>query len=716
MIFLYHQSNAVALRKKRADVHVPMNIDTTNPDVCTTKTCNEAAALLSKNMDTSVNPCDDFYAYTCGGFINSTIIPDDKKTIGIFGLINDRIQKQLRMTLNDTSESSSNDPRYAKLAKKLYKICMNQDVDEDQSNATLMNYLDQIGGWPILKGKQWNETLFDWKKNIIKVNKNTSFWLMSYFKLDVVMDIMNNSQHVIYLNGFFPGVSRKYMLNGFDDKHVKNYFNYMVNVSVAMGADKISAQTELKQVLDFEIKLAELTHALEETQKTTTIYNPITLGQLTNLSTFFPWKEYINYHLNISITDDEIIIVSNVNFFVSLGELIDTVPKKVLANFEAWKLIQSTAMHMNGEIKNIQKNYKMIQTGALKSEEKWIECVKILSSQMSIATSALYVHKNFDKNNKYNVNTLVENLQNQYVKNLENISWMDNVTRSRAVDKARKIGRSIAYPDELLNASKVNELYDEMEFTGDTYLENIIILNCHNKMQKWKSLRKITDQSYWMIFGNSVHLGQAFYYSLFNRIILPAGILQGEFYNNDLPSFMNYARIGMITGHEIAHGFDEMGKIFDGNGNLFDWWEESTSKKYHEKIKCIVKQYGNYTVKQVGMKINGSTTKEENFADNGGVKIAYLAYNDWLIKNYNLEQKLSGFLNFTSRQMFWISYGSTWCEKSRTEFLIHSINIGAHCPHEFRVSGPLSNLDEFSKDFKCPVGSKMNPKTKCTVW
>lgn len=554
-------------------------------------------------MDKSVNPCDDFYAYTCGGFINSTIIPDDKKTIGISDLINDRIQEQLQMTLNKTSDSSSNDPRYAKLAKKLYKACMDQDVVEDQSNASLINYLEQIGGWPVLKRQQWNETLFDWKRNIIKINENSSFWLMSYFKLDLIVDPMNNSQHVIYLNGFFPGVSRKYMLNGFDDKHVKDYFNYMVNVSVAMGADEEYAQTELKQILNFEIKLAELTHPLEETERNSILYNPMILSELTQLSTFFPWKEYLNYHLNISTTDDEIIIVSEVNFFKSLGELIDSVPKKVLANFEAWKFIQSTAMYLNGKIKNIQNNYELVQSGALKSKKKWKECVEVVSSHMPLAISALYVNKHFDENKKYSVNRLVENLQNQFVENLGNASWMGNVTRARAINKARNIGRSIAYPDELLNVTKVNELYDEMDFTGDTYLDNIIILNRHNQMQKWKSLRLMTNQSYWMFFGNYVHEGQAIYYQLFNRIVLSAGILQDELYNDDLPSFMNYARIGMITGHEITHGFDKMGQQFDENGNVFNWWETITSINYRKKINCIINQYGNYTVKQIDMKV-----------------------------------------------------------------------------------------------------------------
>ncbi|CAA9997945.1 unnamed protein product [Nesidiocoris tenuis] len=195
----------------------------------------------------------------------------------------------------------------------------------------------------------------------------------------------------------------------------------------------------------------------------------------------------------------------------------------------------------------------------------------------------------------------------------------------------------------------------------------------------------------------------------------PLAYSRVRFFSEDRPNYMNYGAIGFVIGHEITHGFDDQGRTFDKEGNLRDWWHEETKEKYLEKAKCIIEQYGNFTDTQVNMKLNGINTQGENIADNGGIKEAYRAYVKWATANGE-EARLPGLQQFTPRQLFWVSAASTWCSTYRDETLKNRITTGVHSPAEFRVIGPMSNMPEFAKDFNCPLGSKMNPLKKCTVW
>lgn len=177
---------------------------------------------------------------------------------------------------------------------------------------------------------------------------------------------------------------------------------------------------------------------------------------------------------------------------------------------------------------------------------------------------------------------------------------------------------------------------------------------------------------------------------------------------------MNYGAIGVVIGHEITHGFDDQGRQFDLNGNLVDWWGKDTADAYLDKAKCIIDQYANFTDSLTELNLNGINTQGENIADNGGLKEAYLAYQKF-VKSHGPESGLPG-LNYTTNQLFWISSAQTWCAVFRPEAMKKRILTGVHSPNQFRVLGPLHNMKEFSSDFQCAAGTKMNPIDKCEVW
>jgi membrane metallo-endopeptidase-like protein 1 len=272
----------------------------------------------------------------------------------------------------------------------------------------------------------------------------------------------------------------------------------------------------------------------------------------------------------------------------------------------------------------------------------------------------------------------------------------------------------IAYPDELLDDSKLNAFYENLEVNDNDYYTSVLNLTKFGTDYSFSKLRQPVNKSDWITHSKTA-IVNAFYSAIENSIQFPAGILQGAFFSSDRPRYMNYGAIGFVIGHEITHGFDDQGRQFDKQGNLVDWWAEETKKRYLEKALCIIKQYGNYTAHEVGLKLNGINTQGENIADNGGVKEAYYAYNVWT-KRHGVEPRLPGLQDYTPQQMFWISAANVWCSKYRPETLKNRITTGFHSPGRFRIIGPFSNLEDFSNDFRCPLGSNMNPVKKCQVW
>merc|ERR1711990_347142 len=299
---------------------------------------------------------------------------------------------------------------------------------------------------------------------------------------------------------------------------------------------------------------------------------------------------------------------------------------------------------------------------------------------------------------------------------LKNIEWMDDKTRVRAREKLRTMKEYIGYPDELLQVHLLEEVYKDLEVSPLKHFENGIEVGKWSTTYVWSKIREKVNKTDWKRHDQPA-IVNAFYSPLENSIQFPAGILQGVFFNSQRPKYMNFGAIGWVIGHEITHGFDDQGRQFDKEGNLLNWWKPDTSSRYLNKAKCIINQYTNYTFPQLdNLPLNGINTQGENIADNGGIKEAYRVYNEWV--NTNGEEQLLPGLNFTPRQMFWISAANVWCSKSRPHALKLSVLTGTHSPDQFRVQGAFSNMEGFSEDFKCPSGSKMNPETnlKCKVW
>ncbi|XP_058798010.1 neprilysin-2-like [Phymastichus coffea] len=681
-------------------------------EVCETPGCIHTASLILDSMDPSVDPCSDFYRFACGKFIKESVIPDDKSKMDTFDKINDQIQQQLRISIEDDLRNDS--PRAFKLLQSYYNTCMNTTQIEATSEHDFRAILNNLGGWPVLDGKSWNESAFDWKKSVVQF-RNTGYSINYFIDFEINVDMKNNSRRLIDLDQASTALPQEYLSKGLEDKVVQAYFKYMIDLAEIFGANRDVAKKELADSLNFEIELAKISLASDERRDMTKLYNPMSVAELQKAFKSVLWIDYINNLLapHTKVEPSEQVNVVVPSFFQSFSKLIVKTPKRVLANYAMWRMVAESAPRLGERVQKAEAEFSASLTGTNVKEPRWKECLTYVSNKLYIAVGALYVRRYFDKTAKDNAVDIIHNIRKSYERILTQVDWMDEETRKAALEKLDWIQPHIGYPNEFLDDTKLDEYYQYLKIYSKSFLKSHLSLNLFQLAYDFEQLRKPVNKTEWITHGQTA-IVNAYYEPTENSIQFPAGILQGKFFTKDRPKYMNYGAVGFVMGHEMTHGFDDQGRQFDKEGNLIEWWEPETKKKYLERAQCIIDQYSNYTVKEVGLKINGKNTQGENIADNGGIKEAYFAYNEWEKQN-GQEPRLPG-LYFTSQQMFWISAANVWCNKYRPEALKARIVTDVHSPGEFRVIGPMSNMQEFSNDFQCPLGSPMNPVKKCTVW
>ncbi|CAG2104773.1 unnamed protein product [Medioppia subpectinata] len=623
------------------------SIQTNNDNVCLTAGCVKAAADLLKNINDKVSPCDDFYKFACGGWVDSQVIPDDKTSVSVFSLLQDELNNKLRVLVEMPAEEK--EPKFFVKMRNMYKSCMNLADIEKVGNTPILMVLESLGGWPVLSGADgWDESKFDWLQMLIEFRK-LGFSHDILMDLSVTPDFRNNTQHIIDLDQASLGMpDRSYLLRGLNDSAVAGYYKLMVESAVILGANRSTAEQEMLETLNFETILANYSLPREERRNISLLYNKMNLTQVALLAPKTEWSKYFNNLLSESVTDKEEIIVNVPNFIRSVDTLIAQTKKRTLANYMLWRVVLQSFATLGKKWRELAQEYNTVITGQAREEPRWEQCMSSLTGSLGIALSSLYVRHNFKGDSKHVALDMVEYIHREFLKILERVEWMDEKTRQKAKDKAHAITPYIGYPDELLDNEKIGELYKNLEKTRQS---------C---------------------------------------------------------SYLNFGGIGFVIGHEITHGFDDRGRQFDKDGNNKNWWDSQTDSNFKDRAQCIIEQYGNFTVPENSLQINGVNTQGENIADNGGIKEAFRAYQEW-VKDHGPEKPLPG-LNYTPQQLFWISAANVWCGKYRPEVLKLRVQVGSHSPAQFRVVGPVSNLPEFAQTFNCPIGSAMNPKHKCSVW
>ncbi|XP_051158324.1 neprilysin-2-like isoform X2 [Leptopilina boulardi] len=653
-------------------------------DYCLKPECLDTASRVLEYMDQRFDPCDNFYKFACGKFPKSRRISNyESDKIDGFSLLENKIEQEMKTILEKNYEPT--EPNYARLIKAFYRECMNANNTKQQNLNSILDLLKKIGGWPLLEGNSWNNVNFQWEKFGSLLDSSKDNFIFSNFR----QDTKNNSNIILRIEQPTNlNVSPK-------------YYNEINDTVHLFGAKNDNIKTDIDKIIEIEKMLINITVPTRDRNYIN--LTRMTIKELNGNYSNILWREYIDSILNpvTNIRDDDIIFVMDLSYFHQLNNLINHISKKDQANYLIWKAIN-----------DLLSNY----VGASEDNpQKWKHCYNTVNNFFHNSLGMLYVkyYFNLSESGKKDIDEMFENIFQQFNTLLNESYWLDDKTKEKALEKLASL--SITHPVifKLFDDMEIDEYYAKLNITPNNYLQLIIDIQKFNRNKDADLFRKSLNKNSWNQQYNPMKVG-AMSIPFNNSIAVSPGIFQGVFFNENIPQYMNYGSIGFVIGHEYTHGFDSFGRNFDKLGNLVNWWEPESSENFRSRVQCLINQYGNYTLNEVNLKINGTITAEENTADNGGVKTAYLAYQSY-VKKHGREALLPG-VNYTQLQLFWISFAQTFCEKITPHKQRNKINSDYHSPGEFRVLGSLVNREEFAKDFQCSNNKWMNPREKCSVW
>lgn len=684
-------------------------------EISDNKTYVHMAAALKKNIRRKISPCNNFYKFACGLYLKSKHVPEDKTQTSMFTKVADKLQDQLRALVKDLPA-----PRIPKAywhGKILYKSCMERRKIDERGVQHLLDFMPKFGGWPLFEGDKWGEVAFDYT-DTIKAFGRYGFPTNTLLSLSVGADFKNNTKRIIHADQPVLGLSREFLIQGMGNPLVKAYYEYMVDVCTILGADRQKAQVDMWQALQFEIQLANVSLPIEERRDFDRMYNPFNMTRIGFYYGYIVWKDLLDTLIPREIYIKPLEMMINIDvpaFFLGLEKVLHEAPKRVVANYLMWRAAASTVGLLTEELRARQQMFNANITGRTKREPRWKECLQLVTTGLHLALSSQYVRKYFGEEARDEVLDMTQRINLELKNVISSTVWMDEETKKHALEKVDAIVKHIAYPVELLDVKKITQYYERLHLNGSQFFEAVLNLTKFHLFTHWIDLMEPINKTDWRRHGNAIVVN-AFYNPLENSIQFPAGILQGGFFINSGPRYSNYAGIGFIIAHEMTHGFDDMGRQFDKNGRLVNWWKPETKKQFDTQKQCIIQQYGNYMCKEANLKLNGINTQGENIADIGGAKIAYRAYQSW-VKDNGPEKRPPALSAFTPNQLFWISFANVWCTQYRPEVLKLQIITGYHPPAEFRVNGACRNVEEFSEDFECESDRFMNlGKDRCVVW
>lgn len=684
--------------------------DSQTSNLCLTPDCIKTAARMLESIDNSIDPCEDFFEYACGTWNRLNAIPDDTPNYSTFRKLDD----QLQATLKDLLEKplKSDDIVAIKYAKNLYQSCLDTSIIEERQDVPLQALLQDLKGWPVLE-PNWTSKGFDLADLLGKLKLYNHIVLINHW---VSSDDKQSEVNIVQLDQGQLGMpSREYFLKGRSDKTLLTYESFAVNVAKTMGAEEDVAKKDIADMIDFEIELANITIPEDRRRDTEAMYHRFTLNELyENLTDQIDWFKYLTTmysSVNITIDEKENVVVYSPQYMKDLGQLIQKTVKRTLANYIIWHMIMNRINNLSQKYLDLRREFNKAMLGTEQERARWRGCVNYVNSNLGMAVGRMFVQEHFEERAKSSAIAMIRSIQESFRELLQEVTWMADETKKVAQEKADAIREKIAYPDYIVNDTALNKDYEGINSDPKRYFENVLNILHVTVTNNLKQLRLPVDRNRW---ATAPAIVNAFYIATKNVIIFPAGILHPPFYHENYPMSLNFGGIGMVIGHEITHGFDDKGRQFDKNGNLKLWWSPKDVEEFKNKAQCIVDQYSNYTIEEVGLNINGRQTQGENIADNGGLKQAFRAYRKW-VEKHGPDPDLPG-LNLTHDQLFFLNFAQIWCGTSRPESYVQALRASKHSPGKIRVIGSVSNSIDFAKAFDCSPGSKMNPINKCNVW
>lgn len=671
---------------------------------CNTESCVKASHRVFTYADKALNPCDSFYDYACGSWIRDFDLPTTHSKWTSYTEVSDRNQHLLKQILHDIQNKTQTSEALEKV-RRFYKSCLKSDYIEKNANKSLERLIEYVGSWALTSRSTWNEEKWSFGDALTRIHHLKS---MPLFYMYVAADDRNSTQNIIQIeqSGITLG-DESFYNRPKNDKLVKGYLKMMMSTALLLGGSQDSVVKQSLEVFEFEKKLASIYERKDHLKKTEKIYNKITVGELLVLCPAIPWLDYMNSMFSVPVRADESVIVYTPTYLKQMSNLVIKTERRIIANYMVWHLIKPTLPLLSKPFRMTAMELSSKENGLFGLEESWKNCVTKTDSVLGFGTGNLFVTA-MKKRGKYNekkVKRMLDVIKEEFLFSLRHNEWMDDVTTKKAIEKATSIIEMVGYPSWILSTLRLDDYYKDLNVTDDP-LQNFFNARefYHSKTmdRRGKPVRK----NEWHMTPTEVN---AYYNAPNNYIALPMGILQSPFFNHEFPQPLNYGALGTIMAHELTHGFDSQGRYFDKNGNLKNWWSNVTITRFKNKTKCLGEHYKSFDPTRETDK-----TLAEDFADQGGLKVAYGAFRT---ANYvdGDDRRLPG-IDFSPEKLFFLGYAQTWCSLSNSERSKQSKIMDKHSDVRTRVDASLANNKQFADAFGCSLTTRMNPPNKCLVW
>lgn len=658
--------------------------------IATLQLSAQNAGINFSYIDSSANPCQDFYTFCNGKWQKKFVLPASDARYGSFNEINENNLRNIKLIYNEASKNTAATP--GTNAQKLRDF-YNTGMDSVKAN--------QLGYQPIQPQLDRIEKV---KSSADFMTLKSEFDMMGIkllFDGSVSVDLKNSRKNSFGIgqSGFGMG-DRDYYYSEKFTKIREAYKKYLADLFAAAGSDATTIAAMAQQVFDFEYALTEKAFTRLQMRDIEKMYNVYSPTQLAALAPEIKWPEYFAQH---KLKQPDTIIVAMVDYLKGVGQLVAKTPVETLKNYAKAQLLMEAAPYLSEKFVGINFEFRgRVMSGSKEMKPRWQRVHNTMNGSIGEIMSQDFVKKYFTPDAKAKVNKLIDNLTLAYRERIATRTWMSEETKKQANRKLDLLIRKVGYPDKWKD-------YSKLSVNTDSYWANVVRANQFLVQDNLDELKKPVDRYKWQMTPVTVN---AYYDPTTNEITFPAAILQPPFFDPNAEDAANYGTMGSIIGHELTHGFDDQGSQFDADGNMNMWWTEQDFKNFKDRTQLIITQFDGYVAIDT-LHVNGSMTQGENIADIGGLTMAYYAYKK------SLNGKPSKVINgYTGEQRFFIAWAQGWKSMTRDEELKRLLTIDYHSPAYFRAFAPLTNMKEFYQAFGVKPGDKMfteEPK-RVEIW
>jgi putative endopeptidase len=528
------------------------------------------------------------------------------------------------------------------------------------------------------------------------------------FRFGVEQDQKDSTQQIAVIGqGGLSLPDRDYYLVDHFQEIRKQYVDHMTKMFSLAGDTPEQAATEARSVMDIETALAKASTSRTDLRDPANRYHIYTVDDFQKMAPAFDFTAYFN---DVKANHFESLNVSTPNFFKTLNGLVASEPVDAWKSYLRWHVIHGSASNLPKAF--FDENFAFFGKTLAGQKEplaRWKQCSAMTDRALGEAVGQDWVKQNFPPAAKESMDKLVAALDKSLGDDLKTLPWMSDATRKAAEEKLAMFRNKIGYPEKWRS-------YAGLRVDRNDLLGNIQRSAVFERNWDLGHLGKPVDEKEWDMTPPTVN---AYYSSSMNDINFPAGILQPPFFDFKIDPAVNFGGIGVVIGHEMTHGFDDQGSKFDGKGNVREWQTAEDRKEFTERTSCVADEYSGFETapahgEVAAQNLNGKLTLGENTADNGGLRIAYMALLDTLAsEGKSISDKIDG---YTEAQRFFISFGQVWCQNQTEQEARQRALTDPHSPGKWRTNGSVQNFEEFGKAFNCRKGQPMYPEKACRVW